>query len=55
MVSSVLPSAGLLHEYPQFESLNKKLTLSCLDEDGAIKSEVGCNSSVQVPSLQQVL
>ena len=42
------PSAALLKEYPQFEALNKKLTLSLLDQDGAVKSELASPPSVQV-------
>ena len=33
------PSGAMLKNYPQFESLHRKLTFSLLDKDGAIKSE----------------
>jgi hypothetical protein len=45
------PSAGLLEECPQFESLHKKLTLSFLDQDGTIKSELASSSRIQVDDI----
>jgi hypothetical protein len=48
MLSVSPPSASLLKDCPQFESLVKRLTLLFLDEDGAVKSELVSSSSVQV-------
>ena len=42
------PSTSLLKECPLFEVLNKKLTLSLLDGDGALKAEVKRSPSIQV-------
>ena len=45
-----LPSQDMLNACPQFEVLHRKLTLSILDQDGAIKAECVPRSSVQVNS-----
>lgn len=48
MVYIVPPSSALLGNCPQFESLNKKLTLSLLDHDGAVKAECLSNTQTEV-------
>ena len=42
------PSVELLNACPRFESLHKQLTLSLLDQDGAVKSQVKSPPSIQV-------
>ena len=57
MVYIVPPSSALLENCPQFESLNKKLTLSLLDQDGAVKAECLSNPATEVsaPGLFECL
>ena len=42
------PSATLLESCPQFESLNKKLTLSLLDQDAAVRVECQSYHAIEV-------
>ena len=43
------PIPALLEECPQFESLYKKLSLSFLNQNGTIKSELSSTDKVEVP------
>ena len=52
MVYVIPPHVALLNDCPQFESLHKKLTLSLLGHDGAVKSETDTDcSSIQVATI----
>ena len=54
MVYVIPPSPTLLKDCPQFESLHKKLTLSMLDQDGAVMAETQSQcTSIQVTIRQQ--